>query len=374
MSEMDSMQGKKRGFRWTLIDSYILKKFLSSFLLSIALLMTIVVVFDLSENLNRFLQNNAPVSAIITERYFNFIPIFANLFANLFTFISVIWFTSKLTNRNEIISIYNGGISFKRLLVPYLTGAFIIAISSFCIANFYIPKANERLAEFSLKYMSRKKEISNYDMHVKTNDSTYIYRGHWRVNEAEGEDFTYEIIGKSYTKFKVKAGNIAYNKDTGIWTLERYLIRRIDDSGRETVRYGSRMDTVFDFKHTEFDKTYSTAETMSYTELRRFIKEEKEKGSSLVIYYEIEKHKRMTIPFGTIIMTLLGFSVASRKTQRGVGVHLFVGLALSFIYIFFQQVSNVFAISGQLSTAVASWLPNGIYLVICIVMLKHAQK
>ncbi|MBP5710495.1 MAG: LptF/LptG family permease [Bacteroidales bacterium] len=374
MSEMDSMQGKKRGFRWTLIDSYILKKFLSSFLLSIALLMTIVVVFDLSENLNRFLQNNAPVSAIITERYFNFIPIFANLFANLFTFISVIWFTSKLTNRNEIISIYNGGISFKRLLVPYLTGAFIIAISSFCIANFYIPKANERLAEFSLKYMSRKKEISNYDMHVKTNDSTYIYIGHWRVNEAEGEDFTYEIIGKSYTKFKVKAGNIAYNKDTGIWTLERYLIRRIDDSGRETVRYGSRMDTVFDFKHTEFDKTYSTAETMSYTELRRFIKEEKEKGSSLVIYYEIEKHKRMTIPFGTIIMTLLGFSVASRKTQRGVGVHLFVGLALSFIYIFFQQVSNVFAISGQLSTAVASWLPNGIYLVICIVMLKHAQK
>ena len=374
MSDRVKMWRKISNFKWTLIDSYILKKFLSSFILSIALLMTIVVVFDLSENLNRFLQNDAPVSAIITERYFNFIPIFANLFANLFTFISVIWFTSKLTNRNEIISIYNGGISFKRLLVPYLAGAFIIAVSSFCVANFYIPKANERLAEFSLKYMSRRKEISNYDMHIKTTDSTYLYIGHWRVNESEGEDFTYEIIGKDYTKFKVKAGRIVYDKNTDRWTLERYLIRRIDDNGHETVRYGSRLDTVFDFKHTEFDKTDMTAETMSYTELRQFIKEEKEKGSSLVIYYEIEKHKRMTIPFGTIIMTLLGFSVASRKTQRGVGVHLFVGLALSFIYIFFQQVSNVFAISGQLPTAVASWLPNGIYLVICIVMLRHAQK
>ena len=374
MSDGVKMWRKISNFKWTLIDSYILKKFLSSFILSIALLMTIVVVFDLSENLNRFLQNDAPVSAIITERYFNFIPIFANLFANLFTFISVIWFTSKLTNRNEIISIYNGGISFKRLLVPYLAGAFIIAVSSFCVANFYIPKANERLAEFSLKYMSRRKEISNYDMHIKTTDSTYLYIGHWRVNESEGEDFTYEIIGKDYTKFKVKAGSIVYDENTGRWTLERYLIRRIDDNGQETVRYGGRLDTVFDFKHTEFDKTDMTAETMSYTELRQFIKEEKEKGSSLVIYYEIEKHKRMTIPFGTIIMTLLGFSVASRKTQRGVGVHLFVGLALSFIYIFFQQVSNVFAISGQLPTAVASWLPNGIYLVICIVMLRHAQK
>ncbi len=374
MSDGVKMWRKISNFKWTLIDSYILKKFLSSFILSIALLMTIVVVFDLSENLNRFLQNDAPVSAIITERYFNFIPIFANLFANLFTFISVIWFTSKLTNRNEIISIYNGGISFKRLLVPYLTGAFIIAVSSFCVANFYIPKANERLAEFSLKYMSRRKEISNYDMHVKTTDSTYLYIGHWRVNESEGEDFTYEIIGKNYTKFKVKAGSVAYDANTNRWTLERYLIRRIDDNEHETVRYGSHLDTVFDFKHTEFDKTDKTAETMSYTELRQFIKEEKEKGSSLVIYYEIEKHKRMTIPFGTIIMTLLGFSVASRKTQRGVGVHLFMGLALSFIYIFFQQVSNVFAISGQLSTAVASWLPNGIYLIICIVMLRHAQK
>jgi len=370
MSEMGSMQGKKRGFRWTLIDSYILKKFLSSFLLSIALLMTIVVVFDLSENLNRFLQNNAPVSAIIIERYFNFIPIFANLF----TFISVIWFTSKLSNRNEIISIYNGGISFKRLLVPYITGAFIIAVFSFFVANFYIPRANEQLDEFSFKYMLRRKDISNYDLHVKTNDSTYLFIGHWNVKGFEGEDFTYEIIGKDYTKFKLKAGNISYDTTRNRWLLNRYVIRRIDQNGCESIRYGSTLDTVFDFSYVEFNKNDKTAATMSYHELRKFIKEEKEKGSSLVIYYEIEKHKRMTIPFGTIIMTLLGFSVASRKTQRGVGVHLFIGLALSFVYIFFQQVSNVFAISGQLSPAIASWLPNGIYLVICIFMLRRAQK
>ncbi|MCQ2285616.1 MAG: LptF/LptG family permease [Bacteroidales bacterium] len=361
-------------FRWNRLDSYILKKFLGSFLLALALLMTIVVVFDLSENLNRFLQYNAPVSAIITQRYFNFIPIFANLFANLFTFISVIWFTSKLSNQNEIISIYNGGISFNRLLVPYLTGAIIIAISSFCIANFYLPGANQRLADFSLQYMARKKDISNYDLHVKANDSTYVFIGHWNVNESLGEDFSYEIIGEKYTTYKVKASEVSYDEKDNRWHLKNYVLRTIDGQGNEEVSHGDELVTTFNFDHNDFNKTEKSAEVMSYQELRKFIDSEKEKGSSLVKYYEIEKYKRTTIPFGTIIMTLLGFSVASRKTQRGVGVHIFIGLALSFIYIFFQQVSNTFAISGQLSPAIASWLPNMIYFVICLYMLKHAQK
>lgn len=367
------LQSVKR-LRWNKLDTYILKKFLGAFFLSLGLLMTIVVVFDLSENLNRFLQYNAPFSAVVTERYFNFIPIFANLFANLFTFISVIFFTSKLSNQNEIISIYNGGISFKRLLVPYLTGAFLIASFSFLIANFYIPGATQRLADFSLKYMARKKEITNNDLHIKVSENTYLYIGHWNVQGATGDDFTYEVIGEDYTKYKISAKQISYHPETNHWMLNNYVIRAIDNQGEESVTFGDLLDTTFNFSHTEFNKTEKTAETMSYRELRRFIKEEKMKGSNLVKFYEIEKHKRMTIPFGTIIMTLLGFSVASRKTQRGVGVHIFIGLALSFIYIFFQQVSNTFAISGTLSPLIASWLPNLIYLCICIYMLEKAQK
>lgn len=360
--------------RWNILDTYILKKFLTSFILSIALLMTIVVVFDLSENLNRFIANDAPITAIIVGRYFNFIPIFANLFANLFTFVSVIWFTAKLSGRNEIISIYNGGVSFKRLLVPYLAGALILSASSFALANFYIPKANEDLTNFNLTYMYQQKEISNYDLHVKTSDNTYVYIGRWKVQDNSGEDFTYEILGEKSNKFKIRAAQATYDEAKQQWHLQHYVLRRIDDKDIEHIRYGESMDTVFDFQHTEFNKTAKTAETMTFRELRTFIKEEKEKGSSLVIFYEIEKHKRLAIPFGIIIMTLLGFSVGSRKTRRGVGVHIFIGLALSFIYIFFQQVSNTFAFSGSLSPALASWLPNLIYLIVCAFMLKFAQK
>lgn len=359
---------------WNILDTYILKKFLASFFLSLALLMTIVVVFDLSENLSRFIANEAPVKDIIVGRYFNFIPIFANLFANLFTFISVIWFTAKLSGQNEIISIYNGGVSFKRILVPYLTGALILCIGSFALANFYIPKANEELEAFRWKYMAKNKMISNYDLHVKTAANTYVYIGRWQVQNNSGEDFTYEIVGEKSNKFKIRAAQATYDESKQLWHLQNYVLRRIDDAGHETVHYGTSLDTVFDFQHTEFSKSEKTAETMSFSELRTFIKEEKEKGSSLVIYYEIEKHKRLAIPFGIIIMTLLGFSVGSRKTRRGVGVHIFIGLALSFIYIFFQQVTNTFAISGSLSPALASWLPNIIYLVVCAFMLKFAQK
>lgn len=359
---------------WKMLDSYILKKFLSSFLLSIVLLMTIVVVFDLSDNLSRFLSNNAPLKAIITERYFNFIPIFANLFTNLFTFISVIWFTSKLSNQNEIISIFNGGVSFNRFMFPYLTGALIIAFASFSLSNFYIPQANKQLNTFNEKYLNRKKDFSRFDIHIKVDENTYVYMERWKKTSLKGENFTYEKLGRLFTTYKLKASEIQYNKEQDNWTLYNYVIRTISPNGTERIRSGDRMDTVFNFKHTEFSKTIATAETMSFRALRKFIKEEKEKGSSLVKYYEIEKHKRMTTPFGTIIMALLGLSVASRKTQRGVGVHIFVGLTLSFLFIFFQQVSDTFAVSGNLSPLIASWLPNGIYLVICIIMIRFAQK
>lgn len=364
----------KEKIGWKILDSYILKKFISSFLLAIILLMTIVVVFDLSDNLNRFLSNNAPLKAVIIGRYFNFIPIFANLFTNLFTFIAVIWFTSKLSNQNEIISIYNGRVSFNRFLVPYIVGALCIAGVSFSLANFYIPAANQRLNTFNEKYLNLKRDISRFDIHIKIADNSYVYLERWKKFSLSGENFTYEIIGDSYTPYKLKSAEIQYNKESNNWTLYHYVIRSIAPDGSETIRSGRQMDTTFNFAYTEFSKTTASAETMSYKALRQFIKEEKEKGSSLVKYYEIEKHKRITTPFGTIIMTLLGLSVASRKIRRGVGVHIFIGLAFSFLFIFFQQVSDTFAISGNLSPLIASWLPNTIYLIICIILIRFAQK
>lgn len=357
---------------WRIIDTYILKKFLGSVIYSIALLMTIVVVFDVSENIHRFIDNNLSLHEIIFEYYLNFIPYFINLFIPLFTFISVIWFTSKLSSNNEIIAILNGGISFFRFLVPYLVGSLLIATVSLAMSNFIIPQTNEKLNNFKNEYFKRK-NITSHDIHVKSSSNCYAYVAHWKRDELNGQQFTYEVFDKSGLSYKISSRNVQYDNEKQQWILYFYTERSIID-GKEYLSTGERKDTILNLNPGDFNRDKTISETMSYKRLRDFIKEETLKGSSLVNHYLIEQNKRIANPFGTIIMTLLGFSVASRKTRRGVGVHIFIGLGLAFTFIFLQQISTVFSISGGLPPALGTWIPNLIFLVICMVLLRLAQK
>ncbi len=357
---------------WRLLDSYILKKFLGSFVYSIALLMTIIIVFDVSENIQSFMDKNVPFSEIVFKYYLNFIPYFINLFIPLFTFISVIWFTSSLSQQNEIIAILGSGINFYRFMVPYIAGALIIASLSLVFANLIIPHTNENFNNFKQEYFIVR-HASRSNIHVKTSPNTYVYVDRWNRNAMEGHQFTYECFSDEMISYKIKARSIKYNPDNQTWRLENYSKRTIRDS-IETVEVGKTMDTVFNIEPNDFNKDVKVIETMTYENLQDYIKEEKAKGSSYVNYYLIEKNKRIANPMGTIIMTLLGLSVASRKTRRGIGVHLFFGIALAFIFIFLQQISDVFAISGSIFPALGAWIPDIIFLIICIFMIKYTQK
>ena len=367
-----NFQKMKEFFRWKTLDGYILRKFLQSFFFSLSLLMVIIVVFDLSENIQRFLENKTPVSKIIVGYYFNFIPYFANLFIALFTFISVIWFTSQLSQRNEIVAILSNGINFYRLILPYLVGAFIIAGFSFGMSNFIVPKTNRNLEQFKNQHFYKRNQSFN-NLHLRNSTNSYIYLGHWNKEEETGYDFTYEEIGKEYTRYKIYAREIKYNSETEKWLLTNFTERRIME-GEEFIERGNEKDTIFNITPLNLTKDEGIVSVMNYKELSDYIKQEKENGSPLVKYYVMEKNKRMANALGTIIMTLLGMSVASRKNNRGSGIHLFIGMGMAFSFIFLQQVSDVFSVSGNLSPALGAWMPNILFLLLCIGMLKFTQK
>jgi len=358
---------------WKIIDSYILWKMLGTVVFAITLLMTIVVVFDMSENIQRFLNHNVPWKEVFKGYYLNFIPYFINLFIPLFTFISVIWFTSKLSSHNEIISIFDNGISFNRMLVPYITGAFIITIFSLILSNFIVPNTNRKLNDFKDKYFGRRMVSFTYQ-HVKNSKNSYIFVERWDKTVGEGYNFTYEEFDSNSIRQKISAQTIDYDEEKKVWRLHRYTRRVITPEDEELIFRGDEFDTVFNITPMNLYQDASVSETMTYRELRQFIKEEKVRGSSLLANYQIERHKRLANPVGILIMTLLGVSVSCRKSTRGVGVHIFFGVGLVFTFVFLQQISTVFSVSGGLPPVLGTWFPNIIFLIITIVMLRLTPK
>ena len=358
---------------WKILDSYLLKKMLGTVVFAITLLMTIVVVFDVSENIQRFMSHNIPAKDVIVGYYFNFIPYFINLFIPLFTFISVIWFTSKLSSRNEIISIFDNGISFNRMLVPYITGAVIIMLLSLFLANFVVPETNGKLSDFKYQYFGRRSIAATY-LHIKNSKNSYIFLERWEKMEEKGYNFTYEEFDQNAIRLKISAQTIDYNEEKKVWQLHRFTRRVITPDNEEIITRGEQLDTVLNILPRNLHQDAFVSETMSYKELRQFIKEEKLRGSSLLANYQIEQHKRLANPLGILIMTLLGVSVSCRKSTRGVGVHVFIGMGLAFSFIFLQQVSTVFSVSGGLPPVLGTWFPNIIFLIITIVMLRMTPK
>ena len=358
---------------WKIIDSYLLRKMLGTVVFAITLLMTVVVVFDVSENIQRFMSHNIPAKEVIVGYYFNFIPYFINLFIPLFTFISVIWFTSKLSSRNEIISIFDNGISFNRMLVPYITGAVIIMLISLLLANFIVPKTNWKLNDFKYQYFGRKNVAATY-LHIKNSKNSYVFVERWDKMEEMGYNFTYEEFTDNAMRLKISAQTVDYNEEKKVWQLHRFTRRVITPENEEIITQGAEFDTVLNILPRNLYQDAFVSETMSYRELRQFIKEEKLRGSSLLANYQIEQHKRLANPLGILIMTLLGVSVSCRKSTRGVGVHVFIGMGLAFSFIFLQQVSTVFSVSGGLPPVLGTWFPNIIFLIITIVMLKMTPK
>lgn len=357
-----------------IIDKYIIKKFLGTFFYAISLLILIVIVFDISENLDSFIKNEAPFKAIFLDYYLNFIPYFINLFIYLFTFISVIFFTSKLAGDTEIIAILSSGVSFRRLLLPYLISSVLLAIFSFYLGNFLIPKTNEVRRIFKHAYMEDLTKDNDRNLHIQIEPGKYAYVESYSSKLQLGYKFTLEKYQNENLVYKLMADRINWDTINKSWSLKNYTIRRIDSTG-QTIEKGISLDTTIrSMINTDLYKIKERYEEMDFYQLNSYIDREKQKGSIAYKKYEIEQHKRLAGPAAIIILTFIGVSLSSRKVRGGIGMHLGVGIALTFSYIFLMQVSTVFSAFGDLSPAVGAWIPNIIFMFIGFYLLQKAPK
>ncbi len=357
-----------------IIDKYIIKKFLGTFFYAISLLILIVIVFDISENLDSFIKNDAPLKAILVDYYLNFIPYFINLFIYLFTFISVIFFTSKLAGDTEIIAILSSGVSFRRLLLPYLISSLLLAIFSFYLGNFLIPKTNEVRRIFKHAYMEDLTKDNDRNLHIQIEPGKYAYVESYSNKLQLGYKFALEKYENEKLVYKLMADRINWDTVTESWELKNYNIRRIDSTG-QTIERGVRIDTTIRaLINTDLYKIKERYEEMDLYQLNDYINREKRKGSIAYKKYEIEKHKRLAGPAAIIILTFIGVALSSRKVRGGIGMHLGIGIALTFSYIFLMQVTTVFSAFGDLSPAVGAWIPNMIFMLIGLYLLQKAPK
>ncbi len=356
-----------------IIDYYIIKKFLGTFFYAITLLIIVVIIFDISENIDEFLEHDAPLKAIIFGYYLNFIPYFINLFIYLFTFISVIFFTSKLASNTEIIAMLNSGISFNRFLRPYLISSIFLAVFSFYLSNFLIPPANENRREFKDKYISKLTKLKDRHIHLQISPGEFVYVQNFSVATQTGFKFTLEKFEEDELKYKLSAERITWDTAASRWHLTDYFVRVLAE-GKETLLTGNAIDTTLALSPQDLYIQKEDYEIMNYWELNDKIKMERMKGSDNVKSYEVEKGKRLASPFATIVMALIGVSMSSRKLRGGIGMHLGMGLAIAFSYILFMQISTVFATFGSLSPLYAAWIPNIFFSVIAIILIRNAPK
>ncbi|NCE71313.1 LptF/LptG family permease [Odoribacter sp. Z80] len=356
------------------LDLYIIRKFLGTFFFSLILILCIVVIFDLSEKLERFIENEAPVKAIIFDYYQNFIPYFANVFSSLFTFISVIFFTSKMAYDSEIIAILSTGISFRRLVLPYLISAGVIAGLSFLLGAFIIPNANEKRIEFEKHYMGKRYSNTEQNIHRQIAPGTYIYMSSYSVVSNIGYDFAIENFRGDTLEKKLTSSRIVWDKEHRRWVIYNWKLREIDGE-QENYQTGNRLDTIMPFQPSEFaENPKKIKEQLTLPELKEYIDRMKMRGSSNVIEFQIEKYKMTANAFATFILTLIGVSISSRKIRGGMGLHLGIGLLISFSYILFMQFSTVFATNGNMNPLLAVWLPNILFAIIGVFVYRTAPK
>lgn len=355
------------------LDLYIIKKFLGTFFFSIILLITIIVVFDVSENIEKYIERSAPLEAIIFHYYLNWIPFFVNQFGALFTFIAVIFFTSKLAANTEIIAMLSSGISFKRLLFPYFISALLIGGFSLLLSTYIIPHTSKTRLAFWDQYIGSAYRNRETNIHRQIRPGILIYMSNYSVSSSTGYNFSMDEFDGKDLKKKLTSSRVSWNEDINKWTIHNYIIRTFDHD-KETVEEGVTLDTLLPISREEFSSRSDISETMTTPELSKYIKQQKMRGSSNVVELEIEKDKRLAAAFATFILTLIGVSLSCRKVRGGIGMHLGIGLGLSFSYILFQQVSSVFATNGTMNPLLAVWIPNILYSFIAIYLYFKAPK
>jgi lipopolysaccharide export system permease protein len=354
------------------IDRYIVRQFLGTYLFAIALILAISIVFDINEKIDKFLNPDVPLRAIVVDYYLNFIPYFANLFSPLFTFIAVIFFTSRLAERSEIIALLAGGVSFRRLMVPYLFSAALIALATFLLNAYVIPPANRERIDFQNTYIRNKKVNNASHVQIEAEPGVIAYFDRYDAVAGMGYRFSLEHFQDKKLISRLTANSIKY--DTLYrWTIMDYAVRDFDGM-HESITHGSRRDTFLSIQPSDFLISVNDCETLTTPQLADYIRRQRRRGIANIQTFEIEYHKRFAGIMASFILTTIGVSLSSRKVKGGMGINIGIGIALSFSYILFSTLSTSFAVNGGVTPPAAAWIPNILYSLIAIALYLRAPR
>lgn len=358
------------------LDLYIAKKFIFTFLIALVLIIGIVIIFDISEKIDDFVQKNAPLKEIVFDYYLNFIPYFTNMFSPLFVFITVIFFTSRMAANSEIVAILSCGVSFHRMMLPYLVSAMMIALVSLSFNLFIIPKANTKINEFKSKYIRyADNRTADDNVHYQIDKGQFVYVESFSKWNNTAYQMTLETIRNNRLVSKLTAETAVWDSTMRGWHLKNYFIRNYsEDVIEDKVVSGEEKDTIINLTIEDFYRKKSTVENLSFRELNKLIQTQKMRGDANINYSLIERNMRFAMPFSAFILTIIGVALSSKKRRGGIGWNLAIGITLSFSYILFQRFSQMFVSTGTLPPGVAIWLPNIVYAIIATVLYKIAPK
>ncbi len=370
----------------SILDKYILKKFMKTFIVSITLILLIFIVFDIKEKIQSFTTDNIPVNEIIFDYYLMFIPYYANLFSPLFTFIAVIFFTSKMAHQTEFVAILSSGTSFARIVRPYLIGACIIAFSSLILNHFFLPKFTKIKIGFEDKWINNNYVNDESNIHKKIGSNQILYLQDYDNRINTGTKITLEkVINNKQTEF-LEAESMVWDSINKDWTLYNVTERRLVLQDRldtlknqkpiykQTVNKYTNKKLKIEFTPADMWRYESKIEVMPYFELKEYIAREKQRGSNQIEFFEVEMYKRSSFPFATIILTIMGVSISSRKVRGGVGLQIATGLLLSCIYIMLMYIFTTIATTGFAHPMIAVWTPNIIFSFVAFYFYTKAQR
>ncbi len=356
-----------------IIDKYILKRYLATFAVMLLMFIPIGIVIDVSEKVNRMLENKVPFLEI-AQYYLDFTIYFANLLFPIFLFLSVIWFTSKLANNTEIIAILSSGISFTRFLRPYLMGATVVSIFALVMGIFVVPKASEGFNSFRYRYLNKSKEDrDNSNVFRQISPNEFIYVQNFNQGTKVAFNFTYERFKGEQLDYKITAGRLKWNPKDSSYTMFNFTKRKVGDLGDKIVQ-GPRQDTIFKFDLEDLTPVVYVAETLTLGELNKFIAKEKSRGNANINVYLVVLYKKYSIPVSAFILTIIAVAVSSMKRRGGMGMNLAIGILLAFSFIFFDKIFGTLAEKSSFPPIIAVWIPNVVFGILAIYLLRNAKR
>lgn len=353
-----------------ILDWYIIRKFLGTYIFAIVLILAITIMFDVNEKLDAFLK--APLKETLFDYFLNFLPYFANQFSPLFTFIAVIFFTSKLADNSEIIAMLSTGMSFRRLLRPYLISAAVIAAATYILSAYIIPPANVKRINYTNTYVKNKRVEYGINIQLQVAKGEIAYMSRYDATTRTGYKFSLDLFKDKKLISKLTAQTIRYDSLHN-WQVRDYTIRNFKGD-REEIKRGMKLDTVIPIEPRDFLISANDHETMTTPDLNDYINRQKSRGVANIKSFEIEYQRRFAMTAAAFILTVIGMSLSSRKVKGGMGVNIGIGLVLSFSYILFMTVTSTFAVSGYTSPAIAMWIPNFVYIIVAIVLYNKASR